>query len=150
MRKHAALAALVLAFALTVLTQLVVTRVSATVIQAKVNVDPDSLLLKEEGYGKWMTAHIKLPEGFNVSSIEVSSVIVEVVGVSISVEKLSVQGNSLMVKFDREYVVSVLWSMTEHMSPHVKQEVTFEVTGQMDDGNSFEGSDTVKVFFTQL
>jgi len=150
MRKHVVLAVLALAFSLIILTQLVVTQVSATVIQASVNVDPDSLLLKEEGYGKWMTAYIRLPEGFDVSSIDASSIIIEVIGVSISVEKHSIQGNTLIVKFDREYVVSLLWSMTAHMSPHAKQEVTFEIKGQLHDGNGFEGSDTVRVFFTQM
>jgi len=149
-RKDVVLMVLALALSLVTWTQLAGTHVKADEIQAKVNVDPDSLLLKEEGYGKWMTACIGLPEGYEVDSIDVSSVTINVLGVSVPVLKHSIQGNTLMVKFDRAYVVSVLWSMTQHMSPHVKQEVAFQVSGQLFDGPAFEGSDTVSVFYTHL
>jgi len=147
LRKDVVLMVLALALSLVTWTQLGATHVRADEIQANVNVDPDSLLLKEEGYGKWMTAYIGLPEGYKVDSIDVSSVTINVVGVSVPVLKHSIQEDTLMVKFDRAYVVSILWSMTQHMSPHVKEEVAFEVSGQMYDGPAFKGSDTVSVFY---
>jgi hypothetical protein len=60
-----------------------------------------------------------------------------------------IQGNILMVKFDRATVIrAILQSpMMGHMSPHVKQQITFKVTGNLD-GNAFAGSDTIRVFFT--
>ena len=149
MRKHVVLIVLALAFSLTILTQFVTTQVSANGIKADVDIDPDSLLLKEEGYGKWITAYIGLPEGYDVNNINVSSVTLEVMGGHVSVSMHDIQENKLMVKFDRTMVINWLWSMIEHMSPHVKEEVTLEVTGKLDDGLTFRGSDTIRVFFTE-
>ncbi len=128
----------------------ITTQVRAYAITADVNIDPDSLLLKEAGYGNWITVYIGLPEGYDVNNINVSSVVLEVMGYNVFVSKYDVQGDVLMVKFDRGEVINLLWSMIEHMSPHVKQEVTLTVTGNLYNGDSFEGSDTIKVFYTHL
>jgi len=148
MRKHMVLAALVLALSLLIGIQLVTTQVRGNVIQADVNIDPDSLLLTEDGHGKWITAYIGLPENYDVNNINVSSVSLEVMGILVSKSKHDIQANVLMVKFDRTEVISILWSMVEHMSPHVKQEVTLKVTGTLVSGEPFGGSDTIRVFFT--
>jgi len=154
MRKHTVLMALALAFSLIMMTQLVTTQVSANGITANVNIDPDSLLLTEEGNGKWITAYIGLPDSYDVNNINVSSVTLEVMGKNVTVSKYDIQGNKLMVKFDRAIVVSQireLLPMMVHMTPHVKEEVTLEVTGKLCDGTAvFRGSDTIKVFITQL
>lgn len=149
MRKLMVLTLLVLAFSLMVWTQLV-TSVSANVIAANVNIDPDALLLKEGGIGNWITAHIGLPEGYDIGNVNVSSVTLEVMGAHVPVSMHEIQGNTLMVKFDRAYVISLLWPMIGHMSPHIKQEVTLEVVGTLFNGNAFRGSDIIRVFFTQL
>jgi len=148
MRKLVVLTVLVLALSLIVWTQLV-TPVSANVIPANVNIDPDVLLLKEGGHGNWITAKIELPKGYDIGNINVSSVTLEVMGAHVPVTMHETRGNTLMVKFDRSLVTSLLWSMTGHMSPHVKQEITLEVAGTIFDGNAFRGSDTIRVFFTQ-
>jgi len=148
MRKHAFIIVLGFAFSLLIWVQLATTQVSANVIQANVNIDPDSLLLKEDGHGKWITAYIGLPENYDVNNINVSSVTLEVMGVLVPKSKHDIQANVLMVKFDRTAVSSVLWSMVEHMSPHVKQEVTLKVTGTLLSGEPFGGSDTIRVFYT--
>jgi uncharacterized membrane protein len=122
----------------------------ADVIAADVNIDPDSLLLKEHGVGNWITAYIKLPEEYDVKDIDVASVTLDVLGHHVLVSKYNIQGEVLMVKFDRALVISFLWSMIEHMSPRVKQEVTLKVTGNLYEGDAFEGSDTIRVFFTKL
>lgn len=151
MRKHKVLMTLALAFSLIILTQLVTTQVRANTIPADVNIDPDSLLLKEEGYGKWITAYIGLPKDYNVNNIDVSSVTLEVIGIPVWVSMYDIQGNKLMVKFDRAMVTSWLWSMIDHMSLHVKEKgpLELEVTGELDDGTTFRGKDTIRVFFTQ-
>lgn len=148
MRKLVVLTVLVLALSLIVWTQFV-TSVSANVIPANVNINPDALLLKEGGHGNWITANIGLPEGYDIDGINVSSVTLEVMGAHVPVSMYETQGNKLMVKFDRSLVISLLWPMTGHMSPHAKQEVTLEVAGTLLDGNAFRGSDTIRVFFTQ-
>lgn len=152
MRKHTVLTSLALAFSLIILTQLVTTQVSANAIPANVDIDPDSLLLTEEGYGKWITAYIGLHEDYNVSNIAVSSVTLEVMGRHFYVLMHDIQGDKLMVKFDRVMVVSWIWSMIDHMSLHLreKEPLELEVTGKLYDGTAFQGSDTIIVFFTQL
>ena len=148
MRKYTVLMVLALAFSLIIGT-LVSPSVRANVIQAEVNIDPDSLLLEERNHGRWITAYIGLPEGYDVNDIDVLSVTLQVLGVGVSGSRDDIQGNVLMVKFDRVFVRNILLSMTEHMSPHVKEEVTLEVIGTLYDGDTFRGSDTIKVFFTQ-
>ena len=148
MRKLVVLTVLVLTLSLMIWTQFV-TSVSANVITASVKIDPDALLLREGGYGNWITAMIRLPDGYDTGNIDVSSVALEVMGSEVPVSMYEAQGNKLMVKFDRALVISLLLPMTGHMSPHVKQEVTLEVVGTLFDGNTFRGSDTIRVFFTQ-
>jgi hypothetical protein len=151
MRKHTVLMALVLAFSVMVGIQLATSDVRANGIKANVDIDPDSLLLKEEGYGKWITAYIGLPEGYNVNNIDVSSVTLWVMGNPVWRVQSDIQGNKLMVKFDRVRVVTLLWSMIDHMSLHIKEKgpLELEVTGKLDDGTTFRGKDTIRVFFTQ-
>jgi len=154
LRKYTVLTALALTFSLIISTQLVTTQVRANGIRADVNIDPDSLLLKEEGNGNWITAYIGLPEGYDVENINVSSVTLNVMGKNVTVSKSDIQENKLMVKFDRVTVVSQIREqlpMMIHMTPHVKEEVTLEVTGKLtDDTTTFQGTDTIRVFFTQL
>jgi len=75
-------------------------------------------------------------------------------GKNVTVSKSDIQENKLMVKFDRVTVVSQIREqlpMMIHLTPHVKEEVTLEVTGKLtDDTTTFQGSDTIRVFFTQL
>ena len=150
MRKLMVLMTLALAFSLIVWTQFVAPSARANVIPADVDIDPDSLVLKEGGHGKWITVYIELPEGYDVNNINVSSVTLVVMGVHVSVSWYGIQEDELIVKFDRAFVVSVLLSMSEHMTPHVKQKVTLEVIGTLYDGTVFRGSDTIRVFSTQF
>jgi len=159
MRKHTVLTTLALAFSLIILTQFATTQVRANEIKADLNIDPDSLRLTEEGFGMWMTAYIGLPEGYNVTDIIVSSVTLHVLGESFGVS-MDIKGNELMyeikgdkliVKFDRVMVTRLLWSMIDHMTLHIREKgpLDLEVTGELDDGTTFRGKDTITVFFTQ-
>ncbi len=150
MRRYTVLVTLALTFSLLIGIQVVTTQVRANVIAANVDIDPDSLLLKEGGHGMWITAHIGFPEGYDVNNVNVSSVMLDVMGSHVPVSKSDIQGDILMVKFDRAMVTSFLWSMVEHMSPHVKSAVTLTVTGSLNDGDTFEGSDTINVFYTHI
>ena len=151
MRRHAVLAALALTFSLVIGIQLVTTQVRANSIKADVDIHPDALLLKDDDYGKWITAIIRLPEGSDVNNIDVSSVILKVTEEeNVSWSWYNIQGKKLMVKFDRATVKSILrWHMIPHMFPQVKEEVPLEVWGKLYDGNVFGGSDKIRVFFTQ-
>lgn len=151
MRKHTVLTALALTFSLIVGIQLVITQVKANVIPANVDIRPNSLLLKEGGYGKWITAHIWFSEeDYDVNNIDISSVTLEVMGGHVPVSRYNIKGNVLMVKFDRAMVIDFLWPMIQHMAPHVKHEVPLKVMGNLYDHNTFEGIDTIQVFYTHL
>lgn len=152
MRKHTVLTALAFAFSLIIGIQLVTSQVGANVIEAIVDIDPDALLLKYDGHGKWITAYIWFSEDddYDVNDINVSSIFLEVMGGRVPASRHDVQGHILMVKFDRTLVISLLWYVIAHMSPRVKSEVTLEVTGDLNEGGAFEGSDTIKVFYTHL
>lgn len=149
MPKLMVLMTLALAFSVIVWTQIAAPQANANMISADIDIEPDSLLLKEGGYGKWITAHIKLPESYDVNNINVSSMTLVAIGVHVLVSRRVIQEDELIVKFDRAFVVSVLLSMSEHMTPHVKQEATLEVFGTLYDSTFFRGSDTVRVFSTQ-
>jgi len=149
MRKHTALMALAFTFSLIIWIQLVTTQVGANGIPADVDITPDALLLKEGGCGTWITAHIGLPKGYDVSNIDVSSVTLKVNGNNVSASMCKIQGKKLMVKFDRATVIELLRSIIGHMSPRVKQDVTLAVIGKYN-GDVFGGTDTIRVFYTQL
>ena len=106
---------------------------------ATVDFDPDTLNLKSKG--KVVTVYIELPEGYDVEKTDVSTVmlngIVPALAHPTDVGDYDSDGVSdLMVKFDRSDVQDVL-------EPGNEVEVT--VSGQLTDGTSFEGADTIRV-----
>lgn len=158
MRKHTVLTALALVFSLIVGIQFVTNQARANGIEVDMHIQPDALLLKDDGYGKWITAIIRLPKGYDVNDINMSSVTfsvwVEGIKKNVSWSTYKIQGNILTVRFDRALVISeiIYWfePISVHMSPRVKQEVALEVAGEFYGGEAFGGSDTIKVFYTHL
>jgi len=109
------------------------------VVEATVDFDPDTLNLKSKG--KVVTVYIELPEGYDVEEIDISTVmlngIVPAWAHPTDVGDYDSDGVSdLMVKFDRSDVQDVL-------EPGNEVEVT--VSGQLTDGTTFEGTDTIRV-----
>lgn len=120
-------------------------------LTATVDINPETLNLKSKG--KWITAYIELPEGYDVSDVNVSTVLLndtvpaETHPVGIGDE----DGDGipdLMVKFDRASVIDYIdenvdWSKPERTKPLICQ-VTLTITGMLYDGTPFEGSDTIR------
>ena len=107
------------------------------VISATINIDPDTLNLESEG--KWITAYIELPEGYDVNSVEVSTIKLsgEIPAEMHPAEIADYDEDGvsdLMVKFDRAEVMALL----------SVGEATLTITGEIND-IIFEGSDTVRV-----
>lgn len=107
------------------------------VIEATVDVDPDTLNLKSEG--NRVTAYIDLAEGYFVSDVDVSSILLNN---TISVDPYAPTEvgdydedgiRDLMVKFDRAGVMALL----------SVGEATLTITGEVN-GILFEGSDTIR------
>ena len=101
-------------------------------IPAEVDIEPDILNLTSKG--KWITAYIWLPEGYDVADIEPNSIFLEV---EIGPERfwLSEDNQIAIAKFSREEVQQIL---------EVGQ-VELKITGRLTDGTAFEATDTIKV-----
>ncbi len=110
-----------------------------TVIEAAIDIDPDTLNLKS--HGKWITAYIELPEGYDVNDIDVSTILLEdIIPAELKPTKVGDNDNDgisdLKVKFNRSAVKAIL---------EPAEEVELIVTGELNDGTAFEGSDIIRV-----
>ena len=113
------------------------------IIQATVDINPNTLNLNSKG--KWITAYIELPEGYDVADINIDTVLLDdTVPAEPAPAKIGdydADGiGDLMVKFDRQEVIEELewdWGTT------YSDEIT--ITLNLDDGTTAEGSDTIKI-----
>jgi len=116
-------------------------------VEATVDIDPDALNLRSQGM--WITAYIELPEGYNVSDINVSSIMLNG---TIPAESRPVSIGDydndtipdLMIKFSRSQVISFILpnaGITEGKFGNA----ILTVTGKLNDGTPFEGSNTIKI-----
>jgi hypothetical protein len=105
------------------------------IIPAVIHINPDTLNLNSKI--KWVTAYIELPEDYDVTNIDVSTVNLWYEGTNVPAEWGDIQDGTLMVKFDGE-VVQGLFAGPDDAA-------ILEVTGILQDGTPFEGSDTIRV-----
>ncbi len=99
--------------------------------EVTIDIDPNSLNLKSKG--KWITCYITLNSPYDVNDIDISKVMLED---TIPAEWGDIQGETLMVKFDRSDVENMLSPGTYNL----------KVTGELTDGTGFEGySDEISV-----
>lgn len=124
--------------------------VIASTLASGIDIDPDTLNLKSRG--NWITCYIELPEGYDPVDIDVSTVMLnETMGVEPSPFNVGdYDGNGvpdLMVKFDRAEVEAYI--LTIHDIELLLEEkslyTTLTVTGELNDGTQFEGSDAIRV-----
>lgn len=110
--------------------------------ETTIDCDPDTLNLK--GKGKFVTAYIKLPEGYEISEIDISSIIIN--NLILALTKPTETGDydndgipDLMVKFDKAEVQAIL---------EPGEGVTLILTGKVFYNESyidFKGSNTIRV-----
>ncbi|UCE16907.1 MAG: right-handed parallel beta-helix repeat-containing protein [Candidatus Bathyarchaeota archaeon] len=122
-------------------------------VVATVNVVPNTLNLKSNG--EWTTCYIELPEGYNVSAIDIYSIrlsdtfpvsFLSNPPVPVPTEIGDYDNDTipdLMVKFNRTALTSHIY----HTLGIEYGNVTLTITGNLTDGTRFEGKDTVKVKF---
>ena len=123
------------------------------VVDANIDIDPDTLNLRSKG--KWITAFIGLPVGYDVADINRTSILLNdtIPDDSFWVDKplQSVIGDydedgipDLMVKFDRAKVIKLI-SDAISSSNNKFMEVALTLTGQFFDGTYFQGNDTIRI-----
>lgn len=119
------------------------------VLSATIDVDPDTLNLRS--CDKWITGYFELPEDYDVNDISVPSIRLNgtiPVDPSAPVTIGDYDNDAvpdLMVKFDRNAVVSFIYNQGIRHGT-----VTLTVTGTLNDGTLFQGSDTIKVIIPDL
>ena len=121
----------------------------ATVIEALIDIDPDTL--NRKSHGKWVTVYITLPDGYDVGAIDTSSIaITSLVGVSCDPEYTQGADLSfvpqvgdrdedgiadLTVKFDRQVLLANL----------CLDDVSITIEGELTTGELFSGSDSIRI-----
>lgn len=101
------------------------------------DIDPDTLNLKSKG--KWITAYVGLPEGYDVNDIDVSTIRLDgTIPAKLRPTEIGDYDDDgspdLMVKFNRRDLIAILSG----------GEATLTITGEVN-GIPFEGSDTIRV-----
>jgi len=110
----------------------------SALISATIDVEPDTLNAKSSG--RWITCYVELPEGYDVSDIDIFTIMLEHTipldsGAPTEIGDYDEDGiPDLMVKFDKASIIELLDT----------GEVTLTITGEVD-GTPFEGSDTIRV-----
>lgn len=125
-------------------------RIGFAVPSAIVDVKPETLNLRSKG--KWITCYIELPEGYNVSDIDISTILLNN---TISVDPAPTAVGDydddgipdLMVKFDRQTVIDYIFANVDLTELFEKRfmTITLTITGKLNDVTPFQGSDTVKI-----
>jgi hypothetical protein len=124
------------------------------VVTVSIDIDPDTLNLRSKG--KWITAYIQLPEGYNPEDIDASTILLNGSIQPVLDPKYSFVTNSSeylvdhnndgilerMLKFDRATLASFIYQRVGMQS-----DVPLTLTGKLADGTPFEGTDTVFVFW---
>jgi hypothetical protein len=113
-----------------------------TVLPSSIDIKPDTLNLKSKG--RWVTAYIELPDGYDVANIDVATVLLED-AITAAVRPTRVGDHDsdgvpdLMVKFRRQQLVNYLKA-----NGLTSGNVQLSVTGNVDTV-PFEGADSIRV-----
>jgi predicted outer membrane repeat protein len=106
-------------------------------ITATVELKPETLNLASNG--KWITCSITLPDGYDVGDIDVASIRLDgAIFPAWSIMDRPAQ--KLLVKFDR--------SQTQQMLEDEEGPVSLNVSGSLNGGTGFGGSDSIRVLHT--
>ena len=117
----------------------VVAPVPPAIVEARIH--PETLNLRSRG--RCITVEIRVPEGYRASDIDIGSIWLDNTIPVDSSGPTGVQGQKLIVKFDRALVASFIRTKIGASTSKFVT-VTLTVTGQIS-GASFQSSDTIRV-----
>jgi hypothetical protein len=106
--------------------------VEQDIAAATVDIKPDVLDL--DSRAEWITCYIELPEDRNVADVDPNSVVLEYL-----VEAERIWANELRGVVTAEFSRSKMGDMLE------PGDVTLTVSGELAEGNIFEGTDVIRV-----
>jgi hypothetical protein len=119
-------------------------------LSATLDINPNTLNLRSRG--RWITAYIELPEGYDVHNINVSTVMSnDTIPAQLNPIAIGDYDNDtvpdLMVKFSRAEVIAYILANVnmEELREERVMEVTLTITGRLNDGTLFQGSTTIKI-----
>lgn len=113
-----------------------------TFIEAKMDLDPD--VINPKSKGKWITCYIELPEEFDVTHTDLSTIRLNgTISPDLSVYEFGDYNRNeimdLMVKFDRQSLIAAIGE-TAH-----GQNIEFTLTGRLPNGAEIVGSISIRV-----
>jgi len=122
------------------------------VTTATLNIQPNSLNFRSQG--QWITACIELSEGYDVNDINVFTTSLND---TVSAEPDPTEAGDcdsdgipdLMVKFNRSDVIAYI-SNAVNMTKLADEKfmpITLTITGNLNDGTAFQGSDTIRIVY---
>jgi predicted outer membrane repeat protein len=107
---------------------------SLPAVQAVVKIRPKTLNLRSKG--KWITCRISLPEDYDVADIDPNSILLEG---QILADRVWLEDEFAIIKFSRP----ALQELLADLEPTT--EVELLISGQLNDGSAFEGTDTIRL-----
>jgi len=126
-------------------------------LRARADINPETLNLKSNGM--WITAHIELPDGYDVADIDLFTVYVDGIPAITDPQYSFVtdpnsylmdhDGDGIlerMVKFDRATVKDLLTGIIDYEGGVKFYDLLLAVTGEVA-GTPFQGSDTIVVIY---
>jgi len=124
-------------------------KVVLSALKANIDIEPDTLDVTTVAAGKFITAYIQLPKGYDPKSIDISSVrLMEDIPAwekVVDVVDHNQDGiNELMVEFDHQLLIDYL-----KRKEQIEGRVSLTLTGAID-GRMFEGIDTILVMVRKI
>jgi hypothetical protein len=118
-------------------------------ITATVVLTPSVLNLRSKG--RWITAYIELPKGYDVKDIDLSAITLnETIRPRLGCMCFGKGISCLMIKFERQEVTDLILSGQQFGRRFRFEKVTLTIAGKLKNGTAFQGSDTVRILWEFL
>lgn len=112
----------------------------AVSLEATVDIKPDTLNVNMRG--QWITAYIILPEGYNATDIDQSTILLD--DLYKAEWTKTVDAHTAMAKFNASEVTDYLLWKLYHMGLE-RTTIELTVSGQLEHGSQFVGADTITI-----